>query len=174
MEFFAMLVFSRKVDQAVVIGEPPNQTTLIVSKIRGEAVVLAFDAPAGVPIDRREVYERKAANYRPGRSAGPAWDPADRATLTELALELLREAAEGGPAEGGPAEGGPADDGEADTPATAGGEEPRVARPAQRGARRPPRRASRTTDGPTPAAATAPRPDPLIDGRENGNPRRHN
>lgn len=49
-----MLVLSRKVDQKIVINE---KIVLTVVAIRGDKVRLGIDAPADVPIHRKEIYE---------------------------------------------------------------------------------------------------------------------
>jgi len=49
-----MLVLSRQRDESIVIGD--NVVVTIVD-IRGDKVRLGVDAPAEVPVHRREVYE---------------------------------------------------------------------------------------------------------------------
>ena len=50
-----MLILSRHVNEKVVVGNPPNQITVMVVDIRGDKVRLGFDAPADVPVHRGEV-----------------------------------------------------------------------------------------------------------------------
>ncbi len=49
-----MLVFSRKKNEQIVIGE---HIVVTVVEIRGDKVRLGIDAPKEVPVHRREVYE---------------------------------------------------------------------------------------------------------------------
>jgi carbon storage regulator len=53
-----MLVLTRRSNQSIMIGEDVEVTVLAVS---GEKVRLGIDAPAEVPIFRREVFVRIAA-----------------------------------------------------------------------------------------------------------------
>lgn len=52
-----MLVLSRKKNEQIVIGEPPNEILLVVVEIRGDKVRLGVEAPKEVPVHRREVYD---------------------------------------------------------------------------------------------------------------------
>lgn len=62
-----MLVLTREPDQAVRIG---SEIVVKVVGVQGERVRLGFAAPRGVPIDREEVFQAKAADA--GRSEPPA------------------------------------------------------------------------------------------------------
>lgn len=63
-----MLVLSRRQDQTVVIGEPPNEVTITVVRTRAGEVRLGFDAPPSVPIFRGELLGRgKEAAHDPHR-----------------------------------------------------------------------------------------------------------
>lgn len=55
-----MLVLSRKKNESIVIGD---SIVITVVEIRGDRVRLGIEAPAEVPVHRREVYEalRRAA-----------------------------------------------------------------------------------------------------------------
>jgi carbon storage regulator len=50
-----MLVFGRKVGEEVMIGD---DIVVKVVSVRGGRISLGFKAPADVPINRREIYER--------------------------------------------------------------------------------------------------------------------
>lgn len=62
-----MLVLSRQRDQTVMIGDEIEVT---VVDIRGDRVRLGFNAPAEVPVHRKEVYDairrenQRAAGFR--------------------------------------------------------------------------------------------------------------
>jgi carbon storage regulator len=49
-----MLVLSRKRDEQIVIND---LITITIVEIRGDKVRLGIEAPADVPVHRREVYE---------------------------------------------------------------------------------------------------------------------
>ena len=53
-----MLVLTRRSNQSIMIGDDVEVTVLAVS---GEKVRLGIDAPSEVPVFRREVYARIAA-----------------------------------------------------------------------------------------------------------------
>ena len=53
-----MLILSRKVGEAIKIGE---QIEVIVTRINGNQVTLGIKAPRDVPVDRQEIAERKLA-----------------------------------------------------------------------------------------------------------------
>jgi carbon storage regulator len=55
-----MLVLSRKKGEEIVVG---GQITVTVLEVHGDRVKLGFSAPAEVPIHRREVFERVAAEW---------------------------------------------------------------------------------------------------------------
>ena len=52
-----MLVLSRKKNESIVIND---DIVVTVTKIRGNQVHLAFQAPVNTPIHRQEVYEAMA------------------------------------------------------------------------------------------------------------------
>jgi len=49
-----MLVLSRQLDQSIVIA---HDVVVTVLDVRGDKVRLGIEAPAEIPIHRREVYE---------------------------------------------------------------------------------------------------------------------
>jgi len=53
-----MLVLSRKLGEAIVIGDG---VTVTILEVHGERVKLGFAAPADVPIHREEVHRRMEA-----------------------------------------------------------------------------------------------------------------
>ena len=65
-----MLVFTRKRDEAIVIGDGIEVRVLRVGK---DGVRLGVSAPADVPVHRREIYEAvRAANVSAARAPGAA------------------------------------------------------------------------------------------------------
>jgi carbon storage regulator len=52
-----MLILSRTPGQDLIIGE--NVIVVRVLEVRGSKVKLGIQAPEGVPVNRREVYEAK-------------------------------------------------------------------------------------------------------------------
>lgn len=64
-----MLVFTRQRDETIVIGEGIEITII---DIRGEKVRIGINAPAHVPVHRKEVYE---AMKREKQQAGKPDDP---------------------------------------------------------------------------------------------------
>lgn len=56
-----MLVLSRKRDEQIVIGE---SIVLTVVDIRGDKVRIGVEAPKDVPVDRKEIHDRKQADKR--------------------------------------------------------------------------------------------------------------
>lgn len=54
-----MLVLSRRRGEQIVIGEG---IVVTIIETRGEAVRVGIDAPREVPVNRREVLERKLAD----------------------------------------------------------------------------------------------------------------
>jgi carbon storage regulator CsrA len=56
------LVLSRAPDQKIIIGEGPDQITVMVVDIARGKVRLHIDAPRGISVDREEVRQAKLAN----------------------------------------------------------------------------------------------------------------
>lgn len=57
-----MLVLTRKVGQVITLGNPHSPEKAIeikVVEVQGGDVKLGFEAPAEVPIHRREIWEQK-------------------------------------------------------------------------------------------------------------------
>lgn len=74
-----MLVFTRKVDEAIVIGDGIEITVLRVGR---DSVRIGVTAAPHVPVHRREVYDQiRAAN---------AASAADPAAVTDLVARLRR------------------------------------------------------------------------------------
>lgn len=76
-----MLVLSRQRDQTIMIGDDIEIT---VVDIRGDKVRLGINAPAEVPVHRKEVYEaikrenRAAASVKPEDIANVAGAPKEQ------------------------------------------------------------------------------------------------
>jgi carbon storage regulator len=70
-----MLVLARKNNQSVMVGGSDGFERLLkitVLDIRGGTVRLGFEADAGVPVHRLEVWERIRAGAGPPRPSAPA------------------------------------------------------------------------------------------------------
>jgi carbon storage regulator len=81
-----VLVFTRKVDEAIIVGDGIEIRVLRVGK---DGVRLGISAPAHVSIHRREIYDQiRAAN---------AAAAADRSSVTTLVARLRRPSVPLGP-----------------------------------------------------------------------------
>ena len=76
-----MLVLSRQRDQTIMIGDDIEIT---IVDIRGDKVRLGINAPAEIPVHRKEVYEaikrenRAAAGVKPEDIANVAGTPTEK------------------------------------------------------------------------------------------------
>lgn len=52
-----MLVLSRNESEQVIIGTGDDRITVTIVQIRGDKVIIGFDAPREISVHRREVYE---------------------------------------------------------------------------------------------------------------------
>lgn len=60
-----MLVLSRKLKEAIIIGDGDEKIIIYVVKIERDKVKLAIDAPVEVPVHRKEVFDSiKASNHQ--------------------------------------------------------------------------------------------------------------
>lgn len=55
-----MLVLSRKIDEKIRVGKPPNEVTVMVVYLRGDRVGLGIEAQPEVPIIREELLDTPA------------------------------------------------------------------------------------------------------------------
>lgn len=53
-----MLILSRQVGEAIVIGAGPDQITVKILDVRGRKVRLGIEAPDNVPIHRTELLDQ--------------------------------------------------------------------------------------------------------------------
>ena len=65
-----MLVLSRKINEAIVIGEGPTAIRIVVVDIRGDKVRLGCEADPSIPIHRQEVREA-IDRHEPRKEFGP-------------------------------------------------------------------------------------------------------
>jgi carbon storage regulator len=63
-----MLVLTRRVGEEIVIN---GNIRVIVTSVKGDQVRLGIIAPASVPVDRKEVHERRAEFQYEGEWAQP-------------------------------------------------------------------------------------------------------
>ena len=70
-----MLVLSRKKNESIVIGDGPDQITMVVVEIRGDKVRLGIEAPKEVPVHRREVYDAIKQSGGQRRATGTDTEP---------------------------------------------------------------------------------------------------
>lgn len=52
-----MLVLSRRLGEEIIIGD---NIRIVVTDIKGDKVRLGITAPASIPVDRKEVHDRRA------------------------------------------------------------------------------------------------------------------
>ena len=52
-----MLVFSRKKNESVVIGDGENKIEVFIVEVEHGKCRIGFDAPKHIPVHRREVYD---------------------------------------------------------------------------------------------------------------------
>ncbi|MEX1224636.1 MAG: carbon storage regulator CsrA [Pirellulales bacterium] len=64
-----MLVLSRQRDESIIIG---NNIVVTIVDVRGDKVRLGIDAPAEIPVHRREVYEAILRENRSATQVEPA------------------------------------------------------------------------------------------------------
>jgi carbon storage regulator len=92
-----VLVFTRKLDEAIVIGEGIE---IKVLRIGRDGVRLGVTAPAHVPVHRLEVYDQiRAANTTAAADAGTAHELVQRLRATTV-QDAARESAHPGRAGG--------------------------------------------------------------------------
>lgn len=56
-----MLVFARKVGEAICIGD---EIEIVVIEVRGEQVRVGIDAPREIPVHRKELFEQIKAGQQ--------------------------------------------------------------------------------------------------------------
>lgn len=74
-----MLVLSRKLNESVVVGDPSgieHKLKVTVLALKGERVILGFEADVGLPIHRSEVWERIRTGVRASPPTGYLATPA--------------------------------------------------------------------------------------------------
>jgi carbon storage regulator len=60
-----MLVLSRYIDEEIRIGD---DIRIVITDIRGDRVRIGIEAPEGVPVHRKEVYEAIRAGHKPAKT----------------------------------------------------------------------------------------------------------
>lgn len=83
-----MLVFTRKRNEAIIIGDGIEVRVLRVGR---DGVRLGVTAPAAIPVHRQEIYEQICAENRTAAVAAAAAGPALLARLRKAAPEAGRD-----------------------------------------------------------------------------------
>ncbi|GAC1395007.1 MAG: carbon storage regulator CsrA [Thermoanaerobaculia bacterium] len=78
-----MLVLSRKLNQAIMIGD---DVRIVVVSVDRDTVKLGIEAPRTIPVHRSEVYEeiQRTNRVAAGEAATPGVPPADRPRIADL------------------------------------------------------------------------------------------
>jgi carbon storage regulator len=101
-----VLVFTRKLDEAIVIGEGIE---IKILRIGRDGVRIGVSAPANVPVHRLEIYDQiRAANTTAAADAGTAHQLVQRLRAAAI-QDPVRDAT--GPGSGGPGLDGPSGSG---------------------------------------------------------------
>jgi carbon storage regulator len=75
-----MLVLSRKLNQAIMIGD---DVRIVVVAVDRDTVKLGIEAPRAIPVHRSEVYEEIQRTNR-AAAGEPAEKPAERPRIADL------------------------------------------------------------------------------------------
>ena len=80
-----MLILSRKIDQAIVIGE---NIEISITKIEGDSVKVGISAPRSIAILRKEILEEMQSS---NKAAAAAAMPAKGALVASSAKQLMAQ-----------------------------------------------------------------------------------
>ena len=89
-----MLILSRKIDQAITIGE---NIEISITKIEGDSVKIGISAPRSIAILRKEILEEmQSSNKAAAAAAMPAKGTLVANSAKQLMAQLKAKKAEGG------------------------------------------------------------------------------
>ena len=80
-----MLILSRKIDQAIIIGE---NIEISITKIEGDSVKIGISAPRSIAILRKEILEEMQSS---NKAAAAAAMPAQGALVASSAKQLMAQ-----------------------------------------------------------------------------------
>ena len=89
-----MLILSRKIDQAITIGE---NIEISITKIEGDSVKIGITAPRSIAILRKEILEEmQSSNKAAAAAAMPAKGSLVASSAKQLMAQLKAKKTEGG------------------------------------------------------------------------------
>ena len=89
-----MLILSRKIDQAITIGE---NIEISITKIEGDSVKIGITAPRSIAILRKEILEEmQSSNKAAAAAVMPAKGSLVASSAKQLMAQLKAKKAEGG------------------------------------------------------------------------------
>lgn len=84
-----MLVLSRKINQAIMVGD---NVRIVIVAVERDQVKIGIEAPRDIPVHRSEVYEEIQRANRQAVEAAPAVTPASPAVTAPLSQSRPKRA----------------------------------------------------------------------------------
>lgn len=84
-----MLVLSRKINQAIMVGD---NVRIVIVAVERDQVKIGIEAPRDIPVHRSEVYEEIQRANRQAAEAAPATAPAGTAAPVPLSQSRPKRA----------------------------------------------------------------------------------